>query len=204
MYYVLPKAVITCEQIWRGVCIRRAFKSYTLFPRSLKKCFDSRQTKLHSSVSISFFAYIQWHCMEDTGNSIFILILNYSRINKTLPLPSPGPLLITSALCRKVVTVYHLCTWVCYGAVCNGPVSFLWERCTMPWRAAQTEPAKMQEKRITCSQSLRRQLIYWITVAQTTDLCLLPRQAVLLMRSMQSSICNKAYAQLDEGEDRNS
>lgn len=74
----------------------------------------------------------------------------------------------------------------------------------MPWGAARTEAAKVQDKRITCSQPRRRQLIHRITVAQTTDLCLLPRQALLLMSSMQSSISNKVYAQLDEGEDGNS
>lgn len=74
----------------------------------------------------------------------------------------------------------------------------------VPWGAAWTEAAKVQDNRITYSQPHRRQLTHRITAAQTTDLCLLPRQALRLMRSMQSSMPNKAYAQLDEGEDRNS
>lgn len=74
----------------------------------------------------------------------------------------------------------------------------------MPWGAAWAEATRVEDKKVTCSQPHRKQLIHHITVAQTSDLCLLPRQALLLMRSTQSSISNKAYAQLDEGEDRNS
>jgi len=74
----------------------------------------------------------------------------------------------------------------------------------MPWGTTQPEAAKVQGERIAYSQTRRRQLLHERAVATTTDLCLLPRQALLLVRSMQSSTSNKACAQLDESEDNNS